>query len=436
MVEFETYSNEKMGYEVQHATLDCGMDIYVVPSAGQDIVAHYGTKFGGNDVKFVDSSGKETTVPAGIAHFLEHKVFAKKDGTDIMNDFSAKGVYSNAWTYFSYTNYYIQFSEKSALKENVYDLLSFVSELNIDKASVDKERGIIVSEKNGKMDNPSSLMWEGLEKALFHHTIPEGEILGTKENIEQDITVQNLTSCFNTFYHPSNMTLVVSGNIDSQDVASVAEEFVKEKEYTKAEIPTILSPHEPEAVNQKRIEIEKGLEMPMVAVAFKYNGYADVSKNPKERLKEQLILENVVESVFGSSSDFYKKTSESGIQGVGFYASHMIFNDFGFSCIDTTTSKTDEFENEVIEAIRRLKEDGINYEDFNRNIRKNIGQLAMSIGTAEEKADKIVMEIHNGYTMQQMLETYQSMGNVTEEEINQIINDHFDLDNYSTVIVK
>lgn len=432
--EIEHYHNDKLGFEAYHTELPCGLDLYVIPENSPSTTAHYTVPFGGDDTHFIDKDGQEQYVPSGIAHFLEHKMFAKKDGPDLIQELREMGTYTNAATSIDKTNYYVKFGNN--FEANLEKLIELGSELHIDTTSVDKERGIIDQERDGRLSNAAFAGYFTLLQSMYHNR-PEGGIIGTKDDILQNITVDNLYACFNTFYHPSNVSITVTGAQKVEDVVATVQNILERRGYTeKAGSPELLVSPEPEDVRTKRVDLEKdNVTIPMALIGFKYNGYSDASLTEKERIKEQIILENAVEATFGSSSDFYEKYKEDGTLGMGMSAGHSMGRKGGFSIFHSKTHHTDEFEKVLIEGIDELRE-GVNYTDFRRTLKSNLGALVRIYESGEKSANMLLSFNAQGIPMQDYLETYQSLGTVTEDEINTVIRKHFNTDNYSCVVVR
>ena len=163
---------------------------------------------------------EEVTVPDGIAHFLEHKMFEKEDG-DVFQKFSVLGASANAFTSFTRTAYL--FSATDKLYDNTEILLDFVQEPYFTEKTVDKEKGIIAQEITMYDDLPDWRLYFGTIENLYHEHPVKIDIAGTVESI-QDITAEHLYECYETFYHPSNMVLFVVGAVDPDEMMAFHQE--------------------------------------------------------------------------------------------------------------------------------------------------------------------------------------------------------------------
>ena len=102
--------------------------------------------------------------PAGVAHYLEHKMFDTKEG-NALQELAANGASPNAFTSNAITGYYFESTEK--FEENLRILLSFVSIPYFTKESVDKEQGIIGQEIGMIEDDPDWVVFMDLMQALY-----------------------------------------------------------------------------------------------------------------------------------------------------------------------------------------------------------------------------------------------------------------------------
>ena len=212
----------KVGETIAHAQLDNGLHIYVDQKPGfQKSYAFFATCYGGMDMKFyLDGTWRDT--PAGVAHFLEHKMFDTEDG-NALQILAANGASPNAFTSSAMTGYYFESTEK--FYENLKVLLSFVSIPYFTQESVDKEQGIIGQEIRMVEDDPDNQVFYALMESLFDHHPIQVSIAGTQESISH-ITADTLYACHKAFYTPSNMVLTVAGDVDPERVVEIAREIL------------------------------------------------------------------------------------------------------------------------------------------------------------------------------------------------------------------
>ena len=191
----------RVGEQMYHQVLDNGLHIFVVPKPGfQKSYAFFATNYGGMDMKF-KLDGQDMDTPAGVAHYLEHKMFDTKEG-NALQELAANGASPNAFTSNAITGYYFESTEK--FEENLRILLSFVSIPYFTKESVDKEQGIIGQEIGMIEDDPDWVVFMDLMQALYEKHPVRVSVAGSAESISH-ITAETLYACHKAFYDPSNM---------------------------------------------------------------------------------------------------------------------------------------------------------------------------------------------------------------------------------------
>src|SRR5690625_2252051 len=203
---------------------------------------------------------KETAinVPDGIAHFLEHKLFEKKD-RDVFTDFVKHGASPNAYTSFSKTAYL--FSTTENVHENVEILLDFVQDPYFSDESVEKEKGIIAQEIKMYEDEPGCQSFMGAVKNMYTNLPINIDIAGTVNSINK-ITKEDLYTCYETFYHPSNMALFVIGNFDVDILAELIEQNQLQKSFAEVQSIEVSLPAEPAQVATEKSTITLPVSIP------------------------------------------------------------------------------------------------------------------------------------------------------------------------------
>ncbi len=218
--------------KVYHETLENGLEVYVLRKKDfKTCSAQFITKFGGLDLEFVPiNEDKMVKFPAGIAHFLEHKLFEQEKGESVSDFFKKSGVSFNATTNEFRTRFY--FSGIKNFKENLNFLIDFVQSPYFTDENVLKEKGIIKEEILMCKDNPQRRLYETKMHNLFNEYPFDNTVVGEIEDINR-ITKEDLYRCYNTFYHPSNMCLVVVSNLDEKEIIKLVRENQEKKDYKK-----------------------------------------------------------------------------------------------------------------------------------------------------------------------------------------------------------
>ena len=207
--------------------------------------------------------GQWRDTPAGVAHFLEHKMFDTEDG-NALQDLAANGASPNAFTSSAITGYFFESTEK--FYDNLKILLSFVSIPYFTQESVDKEQGIIGQEIRMVEDDPENQVFYALMECLYDHHPIRVPIAGTQESISH-ITAGTLYSCHKAFYNPANMVLTVAGDVDPEQICAIAKEILPkdslgqmERDYGGEEAPNA-------AASEKELTME--VSTPIFMLGFK-----------------------------------------------------------------------------------------------------------------------------------------------------------------------
>lgn len=273
---------EKLKLDLYTETLDNGMEIYIIPKNNcNNIYATFSTKYGSNQDEFVPiNSKKMKKFPLGIAHFLEHKMFEQIDGTDPFEFYSERGADANANTS-NYKTTYL-FSGPEFFKENINYLIDYVQSPYFTEQNVEKEKGIIIQEIKMYQDDPYTVLYEqAIYNSFIKHPI-KIPVIGTIESIKK-ITKDDLYECYNTFYNPSNMFVVVTGNVDPLEVIEIIKENQKEKEFKKIDKIKLKKYDEPDNVEKEREIIKMDITTPKLALNYKIN-YEKLGLNLRDAL--------------------------------------------------------------------------------------------------------------------------------------------------------
>lgn len=347
-------------YEGTHAS---GLKIYVIPKNHGTAYAVFGTKFGSIDNKFVNSLGEEITLPDGIAHFLEHKLFENEDGTDTFSRYAKFGGSANAYTS-SDTTVYL-FSATGCISENLEILLDFVTHPYFTDETVNKEMGIIGEEIRMYDDNPDWRLYFNLLRALYKDNPVRIDTAGTEKTIAE-ITPEKLFEAYNSFYNLHNMALVVCGNISPEQVSEAADKILPSQEVARADVKRIY-PKEQSEVATKEISERMQVAMPMV-----YVGIKDSSEHlyGETVAKASAMYNIILEVLYGKSSHFYNEHYSGGLINKSFSASEDIHERYAFCVVGGSTKDPDAFVKAVCERAEYLVENGIPAEDFERAKRK------------------------------------------------------------------
>lgn len=255
-----------LGLNFYEEVLDNGLRVVLCKVPRNSIHAKISSFFGGSMLEFKTDSEKEfTRVPAGVAHFLEHKLF-EKEGYDVTEKFENNGAYCNAFTTPFFTSYY--FSGTKKFYDNLNNLLQLVHNPYFTDANVEKEKGIISQEKKEDLDDPYSILHERSLLNTFKNLDYKNTVLGSLKDISS-ITKEDLYKCYDTFYHPSNMILTIAGNINIKKTMEFIREYYAERDFGKAKQIVLRDYNEPDGVVKERDVIYKNINCKKIQVNYK-----------------------------------------------------------------------------------------------------------------------------------------------------------------------
>lgn len=362
-----------------HERLDNGLHVYILPKRGfSKTYVTFTTKYGSIDNTFIPRGKDEfVTVPDGIAHFLEHKMFDKEDG-DVFQKFGVLGASANAFTSFTRTSYL--FSTTQNLYESTKVLLDFVQEPYFTKEKTDKEKGIIAQEITMYDDNPDWRNYFGTIQALYKEFPINIDIAGTVETI-QDITAEHLYECYETFYHPSNMSVFVIGAVDPGEMMEFIRNDQADKDFSEPEEIVRKYPEESLEASDKKVVLEMDVLRPKFNFGMKCT---KVDIEGDEMLRQDLSVNLLMDILFGRTSQFYTDAYADHLIDETYNYDFTFEKGFGFAMIGSDTEKPEELEDAIKKTISSQGTDWtITEEDLDRSRKRRIGQFMRSLNSIE-----------------------------------------------------
>lgn len=298
----------KINEDIYYEKLDNGMDVYLYVNKNiQNNYVTFTTRYGSvyNEFSEMDN-GKIQKVPNGIAHFLEHKVFVQEEGMQPEEFYAKNGALTNAYTTFKNTTYL--FSGTDKIEENIDYLLDFVQNIYLTEENVESEKGIITQEINMCDDRPVDLLYEKIRKNTIAINPFKESIIGTVKDINS-ITKELLEKCYNKFYNPSNMFLVVTGNFDKDRVMQVIKENQGKKKFKDIDKIKLKEYKEPDKVVKEMETVKCNTNIPKVAYSIKIS--LDKFKMDKRKLSVYMFI--IFDLLFGDTSSFDEEAKKDGV---------------------------------------------------------------------------------------------------------------------------
>lgn len=408
--------------------LSNGLHVFLLPKQElSKTFAIFSTNYGSIDLQFVPRNKEDAvTVPEGVAHFLEHKMFEKEDH-DVFADFSKQGASANAFTSFTETAYL--FTATNHIEQNVKSLLDFVQAPYFSDQSVEKEKGIIGQEITMYDDQPDWRLFMGTIQNLFHNHPVKVDIAGTIESIA-DISKEDLYECYRTFYHPDNMTLFIAGNFDEKNMMSLIKENQSAKEFPQADEIKRIMPDEPEDAAKKETTINMPVSIPRCSVGIK----GLVGETDKDTfLLNDLLQGMILDFYFSEGGSYYQKLYQEGLIDNSFFFEASLEKGFGYAIVGGNTAEPEKFATIVKEMLLSIKDKKIDEADFERMRKKQIGQLLRAMNSIEFIAKKYIHYHVMGIDFLEIIPRLQSL---TSEEVAAFLKDWISEEQLTTFKIK
>lgn len=420
MRKVESARLQEFYYDIDHPS---GLKILVYPKENYaSAYAMFGTQYGSLDTDFRLAGEKEfTSVPEGIAHFLEHKLFESED-LDAFERYAKTGANANAYTSFDKTCYL--FSCTDNLTDSLEILLDFVTHPYFTEATVQKEQGIIGQEIQMCRDEAG---WESLFlllRAMYHNCPVRIDIAGTVDSIAE-ISAELLYKCYNTFYNLSNMVLCVAGNVTPEQVLAVADRVLK----PAAPVEIERKFHdEPRAVKKAYDEETLAVAAPIFSLGFK-----EAVDTPERSLKEVIISNLLLDAICGKTTPFYNALLDEGLVNTSFDWEYFYGYGYAATIFTGETPDARAVEQRLVDRISALQESGISEADFERIRKKHYGRTVMQFNDIESIANNMVSSYFRKESLFDDAEILQSL---TLDEVNARLRTAIDVNCRSLTVIK
>ena len=407
--------------------LENGLKVIIIPK--KELNKKYviwGTNFGSIDNRFINpENGEEINVPDGVAHFLEHKMFEQPDGSNSLDVLMSLGLDANAYTTNDHTAFLFECSEDENFYKGLDELMNYVQSPYYTEKNVEKERGIIGQEIMMYNDDPGFQLYLNTLKCLYSKCAIRLDIAGSIESINK-ITPDILFKCYNTFYNPSNMVLVLCGNFVEDDILDEVKKRLKPvKRNNKIER---IYENEPCEVNQKYMENIMSVSMPIFMIGIK-----DKVVNSSDRAKRNIAIDILLDILTGKSSELYRELYNKQIL-VDDPDSEYEFSKQYAHVLISGQSNNPQIVNEMFkEQVKKLKNEGLNSEDFERCKRKAYGEFVMEFNSVEDISKMFLANTIKEVNSFDYVNKYKD---VTKEYTEQILKDLFNEDKMVLSIIK
>mgnify|MGYP006069205009 FL=1 len=404
--------------------LENGMDVIIIPK--KNAIKKYviwGTHFGSIDNHFImPTTGEEVYIPDGVAHFLEHKMFEQPNGTNSLDTLMALGIDANAYTSNDHTAYLFECTDN--FYEGLDELMDYVQHPYFTEENVEKEKGIIGQEIGMYDDDPSWQLYINAMDCMYKENPIKIDIAGTVESISK-ITPDVLYKCYNTFYNPSNMTMVVCGDFEPEKLLNEIKKRLVPKE-NQGEIKRIYAKEETE-INKKETEVKMELSNPLFLV-----GYKDATKNKENLVKRHIAIEIILNMLIGKSSELYKKLYEENILLSEPNFDYEFNNEYAHVTIYGQSKNPRRIYEEITKQVEKYIKNGLDEEHFKRIKKKIYGDYAIEYNSVADIARMFLADKMKGINS---FDYIQEFNTVTKEYTEGILKEVFNEKNEILSIV-
>ena len=391
----------------QWQTLPSGLTVIVRPMPGYSSThVIFATRFGSIDRDF-RLDGKEVHLPAGVAHFLEHKMFEDQDG-DAFAKYAKTGANANAFTSFDRTCYL--FTATQQLDESLDVLLGMVTHPYFTEQTIAKEQGIIGQEIKMYDDSPDWRLITGLFECLYHSHPIRSDIAGTVESIAE-LTPELLYACTDAFYRPGNMVLSVAGNITLDQAVEACRRNGVYDAVDPPQVETIF-PQEADTVQHKETTFTMPVNKPCFAL-----GYKEAAINRGDTRME-VIADLLPDLICGGLTNLYRKLYDESLVNPEFSGDYLSTEG---ACIIAFTGESEtprEVAQMVRDEIARLRQNGVDPELFTLVKNQMYGEMLADVENVDDAAEEMGMAFLKGRTLADEIE---ALATLTVDDVNKAL---------------
>ena len=408
--------NLKVKEKLYKEKLPNGLTIMIIPKKGiKKKYMIWGTNYGSNDNKFI-VPGEEniTEVPNGVAHFLEHKMFEQENGTNSLDTLTALGVNANAYTTNDHTAYLFECTDN--FYEAMDELMDYVQHPFFTDDNVEKEKGIIGQEIRMYDDYPEWRVYLNALNAMYHKNPIKIDITGTIETISK-IDKEILYKCYRTFYHPSNMAIVVVGDFEPDNLLEeIKKRLTKNK--PAGEIKRIY-PKEEERIVKGEIIEKLDVSNPIYTIGIK-----DCVEYNKENkiVKKHIAIEILLNIIFGKSSKLFQDLYKDSNIYIEPSLEYEFGREYAHILITGISNNPRKVYEQFKNTVKEIKENGINKEEFERIKRMLYGNYVREYNDVQDIARMFLSDYFKGICSFDYLEEIDA---IDVEFLNQLLKDVF-----------
>lgn len=417
--------NSKVKEKLYIEKLKNGLTVMIIPKKGiQKKYIIWGTNYGSCDNCFiVPGEENETVVPDGVAHFLEHKMFEQENGVNSLDALTAIGVSANAYTTNNHTAYLYECTDN--FYQALDEFMDYVQNPYFTDENVEKEKGIIGQEIMMYDDYPEWKVYGNALQCMYHNNPIKLDIAGSIDSISK-IDKDVLYKCYNTFYNLGNMAMVVSGDFEPEELIEEIKKRLLENKFV-GEIKRVFK-DEPREIVRERMEQKMEVSKPLFTIGIK-----DDLLEESEKVRKHISIEILLNMIVGASSELYKKLYDNGnmysVPGI----EYEFDTTYAHILISGQSNDPDELYLCFKEEVKRIKEQGIDQEDFERIKKMIYGEYVKEYNDVTNISRMFLNDYFKGINSFGYIE---EINTINVEYVEQVLKKTFDEKNMVLSIVK
>ena len=394
-------------------TASGGLSVYVYEMPDKSSVsAQLAVGYGSSMVHVTDRNGSRVKLPAGTAHFLEHKLF-ERNGEDAFTLFAELGSSSNAYTTFNRTTFV--YRSGSEYEQPLRILLDFFKKPLFTAQGVEKEKQIISDEIRMYLDDPGWIASFNLFRGLYRNIGINEDIAGSLDSI-RDINMDILSDCFDSFYRPENMALTIAGDVDHERIFDIADSFFPQISPVPRYV--LASAEEPSGIFQTEASERMTVSLPLFDIGFKESAY-----NRFSEIKNDLLMDMILDLTAGESTEFFRSMYEQNLINDSFGSGFYSGDEYLCTYFEGDSLYPGKVRDCLLERISELKRTGFDPELFDERVRTSVGSYISIFDNPGSVAGSL-MSCHFKKTT--LYDIIQLVGDPDIEEANELLRVCFD----------
>ena len=419
----QVIENNQIKEQVYIEKLDNGLVVMILPKKTRKKYIVWSTNFGAIDNKFYAPGESDlTTVPDGIAHYLEHKLFEQENGRNSLDVLTSIGVDANAYTTNDHTAYLYECTDH--FDEALDEFMNYVQNPYFTDENVEKERGIIEQEIMMYDDYPEWKVYMNAMRAMYKNNEINIDVAGTIDTIAK-IDKDKLYKIYNSFYRPENMIMVITGDFIPEEILEKVKSRITMKKDDKQTIREYNQ--EPKEVVKNYVESDMNISMPLVLIAYKDNNLSD------DKIKKDLSIDMLGTILLGKSSDTFERLYESGKLISEPSMSYEFSKTYSHVMIQFQTNDIEDVTNEITRKIQSVKQNGINEEEFERAKKKIYGEIVKDYNDLSSIATSLVSDYFKNINS---LDYFKVVKEINKEYVENVLKEVFIEDQKVVSVVK